>query len=69
MNYIAYTGIKNGKNGGYIGRLYIENTKTGTIFGYRLCNAEERKNPETLEQWAKNILGDSDIPYEGIRRV
>ena len=69
MNYIAYTEIKNGKNGGYIGRLYIEDTKTGTIFGYRLCNAEERKNPETLEQWAKNILGDSDIPYEGIRRV
>ena len=69
MNYIAYTEIKNGKNGGYIGRLYIENTKTGTIFGYRLCNSEERKNPETLERWAKNILGDSDIPYKGIRRV
>ena len=69
MNYIAYTEIKNGKNGGYIGRLYIEDTKTGTIFGYRLCNAEERKNPETLEQWAKSILCDSDIPYEGIRRV
>lgn len=69
MNYIAYTEIKNGKNGGYIGHLYIENTKTGTTFGYRLCNAEERKNPETLERWAKNILGDSGIPYEGIRRV
>ena len=69
MNYIAYTGIKNGKNGGYIGRLYIENTKTGTILCYRICNAEERKNPETLERWAKNILGDSGIPYEGIRRV
>ena len=69
MNYIAYTGIKNGKNGGYIGRLYIEDTKTGTILGYRICNSEERKNPETLERWAKNILGDSGIPYEGIRRV